>query len=95
MEQMAKTIPEITDQREIKVGEVGKRLNPSLVLARAYVHSAMIIIHTIDAEKSPVAREKCVSASKRMARDVQQLGSTYFLYSHACLGVSALRCLSV
>lgn len=91
LEQMVKTIPEITDQREIKIGEVGKRLNPSLVLGRAYVFSAMIVLHTIDAEKNPVAREKCVQASKWMARDVKVAGSTHFLYSHACLGVSVLK----
>lgn len=87
-----KTFPEITDQREILRGEEGKSVNPSLVLARSYVHCAFIVLHSIDADpvRNPIAYDKCLVASRKIASDIRTVGNVSLLYSHACLGVSHL-----
>lgn len=46
-----RTIPDLSDQRELHVAELNVKLNPSLVLARAYIQSTLIILHSIDAER--------------------------------------------
>lgn len=87
LDQVLKTMPDITDQREIEDGEPGKRLNPSLVLARSYVHSAVIVLHSVESENNALAYERCLAASRSMARDVELVGDVSFIYAHACLGV--------
>lgn len=46
-----RTIPEITDQRELHTAELDVKLNPSLVLARGYIQATLIILHSIDADR--------------------------------------------
>lgn len=85
---MLVTLPELTDQREIAPNEEGKDINPSLVLVRAYLHAAVIVLHSIDADptRNKQSYDRMLRASRMMAADVRLVGNTRFLYSHACLG---------
>ena len=107
--QVFRTLPDITDQRELHEAERDVKLNPSLLMGRCYILTTLIILHSIDANKvyddpgNPVsdaqrkldeargqlAREKTVMVARLMAKDIRRVEDTSFLYSHACLGVSA------
>ncbi|KAF8323988.1 hypothetical protein DL93DRAFT_2162085 [Clavulina sp. PMI_390] len=88
LKRVLQTFPEITDQREILQGEEGKGVNPSLVLGRSLVHSAAILLHSIDGDpvKNPLAYDQVLSASRRMAADLREMSRVSFVYSHAMFG---------
>ena len=51
MTQVFRTIPEITDQRELHEAELDVKLNPSILMARGYIHATLIILHSIEADR--------------------------------------------
>ena len=47
-----RTLPDISDQRELHEAELGVRTSPSLVLARSGTLTTILVLHSIDADRA-------------------------------------------
>lgn len=91
LDNVRRTLPDITDQREIAEGERIKRFHPTIVQAKSCNQVSLALLYLASAEHCADARsrEKALAMTHQMAEDSRKMSTVATFKSFStCHGVS-------